>query len=295
MCVHQAIGTFNGAKEMNAKLDKTMADIKETRKELNHARDNVKDITLLQGKLFANLTRDTKDMLKFFVNDTTAADDNSSLKRLKQEVAKETPKFQDLLDKVMQVGSTRESQQELRDRLDEFKKLLKDTSFALRRIYLKVKMSIQVKNSVKTHIPVSVILRNLVASGFHVEGTFTVVKEIAWSNKEMDDYDSYPLNCIRKGIITSQLELDQFMQASGTKPISEQVKKTIKLAVDFYKSPIVGDHSIIQLLQVQNHVCGDSACTKDDVLTVIANEYPDWVEYDGFQLKEYRNQKKTCS
>ena len=60
---------------MNRKLDQTAEDIKKTRDQLNHARDNVKNITLMQGTLFANLTRDTKSMLKFFVNDTSAAED----------------------------------------------------------------------------------------------------------------------------------------------------------------------------------------------------------------------------
>jgi len=294
MCIHQAIGTFNGAREMNKKLDETAVKIKRTRDDLNHARANVNSITLLQGTLFANLTRDAKSILGFFVNDTTTPDDNATVKRLKEEVAKETPKFRELLKKVMTVGSSQQSQTKLRQHLDSLSKLLAEMRFSLVRIYQKVKMSIQVRNSVRARIPVSAILRNLIASGFKVDGTFGVVKEIAWSNKEMTDYDNYPLNCIRKGIIKNQLELDMFMKASGTEVISEQVKKIIKMAVDFYKSPVLGDRSIVQLLKVQNKLCGIEACTYDDVLRVVAEEYPDWTEYDGYQLEKYRNKQKIC-
>ena len=60
------------------------------------------------------------------------------MKRLKEEVAKETPKFKDLLEKVMTVGSSQESQLHLRQRLDEFKKLLFETRLSLIRVYQKV-------------------------------------------------------------------------------------------------------------------------------------------------------------
>ena len=53
------------------------------------------------------------------------------------------------------------------------------------------------------------------------------------------------------GIIENQLELDQFMKASGTKVISNEVKEIIKMAVEFFKSPVdTGERSILNLLKV---------------------------------------------
>merc|ERR1719234_1025451 len=292
MCVHQAVTTIQGAAEMNRKLEETLEKVRDTRAELNDARANVANITGLQQNLYANLTRDAVSMLKFFVNDTTESEgkERPALKKLKEEVAKETPKFRDLLAKMSMVGSSQASQGELKEHLKSFKELMRTTRLSLVRIYMKVKISIQIKNSVKTHTPVAVILRNLVTSGFNVKGTWPVVKEIAWSNKELNDYDNYPLNCIRKGIIESQLELDRFMKASGTKVISNEVKGIIKMAVEFFKSPVdTGDRSILNLLKMRNKLCGDSACTADDVLTAIAQEHPDWKEYDSYNLDDYRN------
>ncbi len=56
---------------MNRKLEKTLEKVKDTRAELDDAKENVANITGLQKQLFANLTRDAVSMLKFFVNDTT--------------------------------------------------------------------------------------------------------------------------------------------------------------------------------------------------------------------------------
>jgi len=297
MCIHQVVTTVKGAEEMNRKIDNTAAQIKQSRADLTAARENVAHITGLQGQLFFNLTRDSSSMLKFFVNDTTDPEDKPSaaMKRLKEEVAKETPRFRELLEKVSTVGSDQHSQSDLRHHLDDFKKLLADTRLSLIHIYQKVKMSIQIRNSVKNNIPVQIILRNLVASGFKVDGTFVVVNEIAWNNRDLDDYDNYPLNCIRKGTITSQLQLDQFMKSSGTEVISEQTKGTIMMAVDFFKSPVVdGERSIVNLLKTQQRMCGIAECTYDDVLRVIAKERPDWKEYDGYNLDDFRNSKATC-
>jgi len=297
MCVHQAVTTIQGAAEMNRKLEKTLEKVKDTRAELDDAKENVANITGLQKQLFANLTRDAVSMLKFFVNDTTENEgkDRPALQKLKAEVAKETPKFRDLLAKMSTVGSSQASQGELKEHLKSFKKLLRETRLSLVRIYQKVKISIQIKNSVKTRTPVAVILRNLVASGFNVKGTWPIVKEIAWSNKELNDYDNYPLNCIRKGIIENQLELDQFMKASGTKVISDEVKEIIKMAVEFFKSPVdTGERSILNLLKMRSKLCGDSACTADDVLTAIAQLHPDWEEYDGYNLDDFRKGHNVC-
>ena len=60
------------------------------------------------------------------------------MKQLKEEVAKETPRFRELLAKVEKLGSGQKDQEQLRHRLDDFKQLLVDTRFALRHIYEKV-------------------------------------------------------------------------------------------------------------------------------------------------------------
>ena len=52
-------------------MDETARYIKDSREGLKAARKNVADITGLQKELFANLTRDSKSMLQFFVDDTT--------------------------------------------------------------------------------------------------------------------------------------------------------------------------------------------------------------------------------
>ena len=62
------------------------------------------------------------------------------MKRLKEEVAKETPRFRELLEKVSTVGSDQHSQSDLRHHLDDFKKLLADTRLSLIHIYQKVSL-----------------------------------------------------------------------------------------------------------------------------------------------------------
>jgi len=297
MCIHQVITTVKGAEEMNKKMDETARYIKDSREGLKAARKNVADITGLQKELFANLTRDSKSMLQFFVDDTTDPEEKPSLamKKLKEEVAKTTPRFRQLLEKVSKVGMDQGSQHQLRAHLDDFKKLLSDTRLSLVHMYHKVKMSVQIRHSVEAHIPVATILKNLIASGFQVSGTFEIVNEIAWNNRDLDDYDNYPLNCIRTGTIRDQRELDQFMKSSGTEVVSQQVQQTIMMAVDFYNSRVEeGDRSIVALLKAQNHVCGTDACTYDDVLRVIAKQRPEWKTYDGFNLEDYRNARAVC-
>lgn len=295
MCIHQVVTTVKGANEMNKKMDDTAKRIAESRTQMVDAQKNIASITGLQGVLFANLTRDTKSMLKFFVNDTSAKEDKPSMKQLKEEVAKETPRFRELLAKVEKLGSGQKDQEQLRHRLDDFKQLLVDTRFALRHIYEKVKMSIQIRISVKVNIPVQIILANLIAIGFKVKGTFEVVKDIAINNKEMDEYDSYPLNCIRKGKILNQKMLDDFMRSSGTSAVSERVQQIIMMGVDFYKSRVVeGQFSIINSLKVQGLMCGGRDCTPADILTVIAKKKPDLDIYDGYELDKYRSSGTAC-
>ena len=64
---------------MNKKMDDTAKRIAESRTQMVDAQKNIASITGLQGVLFANLTRDTKSMLKFFVNDTSAKEDKPRL------------------------------------------------------------------------------------------------------------------------------------------------------------------------------------------------------------------------
>ena len=61
-----------------------------------------------------------------------------AMKKLKEEVAKETPRFRQLLEKVQRLGSDQGSQFQLRGHLDDFKKLLSDTRLALVHMYHKV-------------------------------------------------------------------------------------------------------------------------------------------------------------
>ena len=45
---------------------------------------------------------------------------------------------------------------------------------------------------------------------------------------------------------------------------------------------------------MRSKLCGDSACTADDVLTAIAQLHPDWEEYDGYNLDDFRKGHNVC-
>ena len=74
------------------------------------------------------------------------------MKKLKEEVAKTTPRFRQLLEKVSKVGMDQGSQHQLRAHLDDFKKLLSDTRLSLVHMYHKVLIACAaIDNSMNWH------------------------------------------------------------------------------------------------------------------------------------------------
>ncbi|XP_013402326.1 uncharacterized protein LOC106167963 [Lingula anatina] len=122
---------------------------------------------------------------------------------------------------------------------------------------------------------------------------FSVLKVIKVAFPSRTAYDGIPLSCIGTKI-TTQAELEAFLLKAA--PITGKVVDDIKTCQFLGISP----DDIVRLIQrkvnsgdLPANPCNGHACTSDDVLKVIAAEFPDLTEYNGKALAKYRN-TATC-
>merc|ERR1711915_391152 len=96
-------------------------------------------------------------------------------------------------------------QAELAAILRDFQALIKKEGLALRKLNTQVEMEKSVIHDANNGISVQKILEYLTSRfGTEDEEIFEVLLIIAKYNKTINSYDSYPLDCIRKGKIKNQ-------------------------------------------------------------------------------------------
>lgn len=165
------------------------------------------------------------------------------------------------------------------------------------KITMKEKISIcnLIRDGIDQGLKLRTIFDNLIELGHRLESPLNVLKMIAASSKLRARYENYPLRCIREGAIKAFPELQRLMKEANIKAIPESVQSVIKMAVQFYKSPLDGDRGIMQLLKLKSELCGDDACSKEDILSIIATAVlPEADEYDGFKLASFRRKPDFC-
>ncbi|XP_013402276.1 uncharacterized protein LOC106167925 [Lingula anatina] len=118
---------------------------------------------------------------------------------------------------------------------------------------------------------------------------FSVLKVIKVAFPSRTSYDGIPLGCIG-GSIKSQAQLEAFLAKAA--PITGKVVDDIKTGKLFGVSPDI----IVGMIQrkvksgdLPANPCNGQACTRVDVLKVIAAEYPTETAYNGEDLTKYRN------
>ncbi|XP_013402278.1 uncharacterized protein LOC106167927 [Lingula anatina] len=292
LCLYMTISSTQSVEEriktIDSSLDESKVSVEEKQVEL--------DALLVEEKdLYTKVKNNTVTLYNLFSTvDSTIADDPSCQDTL-CTFLRDAAQIQVISDFLATWNNDTVTSSTILVSQLAFMAALAESKTEMLDIYNSATVTTNVMNWVTDGLTLDRMLENAASLNLNARlpDHFSVLNIIKVAFPSRTSYDGVPLSCIGTSI-TTQTELEAFLAHAA--PITGDVVDDIKTGKLFGVSPAV----IVGMIQnkvgsgdLPANPCNGQACTSEDVLKVIAAEYPNETEYNGIALAPYRS-TATC-
>ncbi|XP_013402298.1 uncharacterized protein LOC106167940 [Lingula anatina] len=288
LCLYMTISSTKSVEEkiteINNKLDEAKTSVETKKAELD-------DLLVEEKNLYAKIKNNTLSLYNLFSTaDGTIAGDPSCQDTL-CIFLRDAAKINFISDFLSTWNKDTVTSSSILVSQLSFMKLLEDSKTEMIDLYNSAIITTNVINWVTDGLTLDRMLENAVSLNLdaRLPDKFSVLTVIKVAFPSLENYDGIPLRCIG-GSITTQAELEAYLNQAA--PITGDVVDDIKTGKLFGVSPdiiVVMITSKVDSGDLPANPCNGQACTRDDVLKVIAAEYPTETTYNGEDLTKYRN------